>query len=291
MSPPIYSDLGKLAKDLFKVGYHPGLWQLDCKTLTSSGLEFYTSGFANQDASKVMGSLQSKYKVEDYGITLTERWNTENLLYGQILQKDKLAEGLMLMAEASFQPSSGDKNFKLLADLAKDNFNILGRGGINKGEPFVGGSLVLAHKEFYGGVDLDYNIDQDKLIWKLGLGWTNESTTIHSELVNAEGFLVSLFHKLNEPVDLGFEISKPIATGGGDGEEAPQSELNIGVGMIYHLEGDALIRAKINNKVEVGLGYQQKLREGISMSISTIIDGMNITDGNHKFGIGLSLQC
>jgi len=53
------------------------------------------------------GSLQSKYKVEDYGITLTERWNTENLLYGQILQKDKLAEGLMLMAEASFQPSSG----------------------------------------------------------------------------------------------------------------------------------------------------------------------------------------
>lgn len=82
-----------------------------------------------------------------------------------------------------------------------------------------------------------------------------------------------------------------MSTGGGDGGEEQQSEINIGLGMRYNLEGDALIRAKINNKVEVGLGYQQKLREGISMSISTVIDGMNITDGNHKFGVGISLQC
>jgi len=109
--------------------------------------------------------------------------------------------------------------------------------------------------------------------------------------VNAEGWLVSLFHKANDQIDLGFEIGKPMSTGGGEGGEEQQSELNVGLGMIYHLEADALIRAKINNKVEVGLGYQQKLREGITMSISTVIDGMNITDGNHKFGVGLSLQC
>lgn len=107
MAPPIYTDLGKLARDIFKVGYHPGIWQLDCKTMTSSGIEFFTNGFASQDASKVVGSLQSKYKLDDYGITLTERWNTDNLLFGQIAQKDKVAEGLLLALEGSFHPSSG----------------------------------------------------------------------------------------------------------------------------------------------------------------------------------------
>lgn len=107
MAPPVYADLGKLARDLFKRGYHPGLWQLDCKTMTSSGIEFFTTGFASQDASKVMGSLQSKYNIEDYGITLTERWNTDNLLYGEIAHKDKLLEGLLLAVEGRFQPSSG----------------------------------------------------------------------------------------------------------------------------------------------------------------------------------------
>jgi len=109
--------------------------------------------------------------------------------------------------------------------------------------------------------------------------------------VNAEGWLVSLFHKANEPIDIGFEIGKPISSASNEDGQQQGSEMFIGVGMIYHLEGDALIRAKVNNKAEVGLGYQQKLREGITMSISTVIDGKNVSDGNHKFGIGLSLQC
>ncbi|XP_062142925.1 voltage-dependent anion-selective channel [Drosophila sulfurigaster albostrigata] len=290
MAPPIYCDLGMLARNLFKVGYHPGLWQLECKTLTSSGIEFFTSGFANQDASKVMGSLQSKYTIEDYGVTLTERWNTENLLYGQIMQREKLAEGLMLIAEASIQPSSGEKSAKLLADLGKEKFNILGKIGLNKGDPYIAGSLVLQHNEFLGGASVNYATSSENLEWKLALGWTNEQSTLHAELVNAEGWLVSLFHKANDKFDVGVEVGKPMATTNEQGEQVP-SDWNLGVGMIYRLEGDALIRAKINNKVELGLGYQQKLREGITVSISTILDCQNITDGSHKFGVGLSLQC
>lgn len=107
MAPPIYTDLGKLARDLFRIGYHPGIWQLDCKTMTSSGIELFSHGFSNQDATKVLGSLQSKYKVDDYGLTLTERWNTENSLFGQIAMKDKLVDGLITAIEGSFHPSTG----------------------------------------------------------------------------------------------------------------------------------------------------------------------------------------
>ncbi|EDV98928.1 voltage-dependent anion-selective channel [Drosophila grimshawi] len=293
--PPIYTDLGKLARDLFRRNYHPGLWQLDCKTMTTSGLEFYTTGFASQDASKVMGSLQSKYSMQDYGITLTERWNTDNLLYGEIAHKDKLAEGLLLALEGRFQPSSGDKSGGFMARYAQDNFNIMGKISIES-NPLLGLSLVVGHKEFLGGAACDYDINGGAAVWKVALGWIHEATVVHAELVNAESFLLSLFHKFNDQIDGAFEIGSVAGPApqqeGVEVEEQPQGDgLNVGLGMIYHLEGDALIRAKINNKIELGLGYEQKLREGVTMSVSAVLDGQKIADGNHKFGVGISLQC
>ena len=35
-------------------------------------------------------------------------------------------------------------------------------------------------------------------------------------------------------------------------------------------------RAKINNKSELGLGYQQKLRDGVTVTLSTLVNSSNI---------------
>jgi len=35
-----------------------------------------------------------------------------------------------------------------------------------------------------------------------------------------------------------------------------------GIGTKYNLDNDASIRAKVNSNLQIGLGYQQKLREG-----------------------------
>ncbi|XP_017075596.1 voltage-dependent anion-selective channel [Drosophila eugracilis] len=296
MAPaPVYPDLGKLARDLFKKGYHPGIWQIDCKTLTSSGIEFFTTGFASQDNSKVTGSLQSKYKIEDYGLTLTEKWNTENWLFGEIMQKDKLAEGLMLAVEAKFQPGSNEADGKFKLGYAQENFNFLADIGLNS-EPILNCSLVLAHNEFLGGVGTEFDIGNTELkSWKVALGYTNETATLHGELKNGDSWLASLFYKANEKIDAGIEVVK--ASGGGGGGENPDEQeqggnnVIVSLGMIYHLEEDALIRAKINNVIELGLGYEQKLREGITASISAVLDCNNIKDGNHRFGVGVALQC
>ncbi|TDG48623.1 hypothetical protein AWZ03_004952 [Drosophila navojoa] len=288
MAPPVYADLGKLARDLFKRGYHPGLWQLDCKTMTSSGIEFFTTGFASQDASKVMGSLQSKYNIEDYGITLTERWNTDNLLYGEIAQKDKLVEGLLLALEGRFQPSSGDKSGKFLARYAQDYFNILGKCDIKR-DPIIGLSLVVGHEGFLAGASTDVDINAENVNWSVALGWSNDKTTLHGELINAKGWLVSVFHKATDQIDAAIEIGQPASPL--EGDDLQFGDVNAGIGMIYRLEGDALIRAKINSNAEVGLGFQQKLREGITMSISTVLNCKQFSDGDHKFGVGLSLEC
>lgn len=70
MSPPSYSDLGKSARDIFSKGYHFGLIKLDCKTKTKSGVEFSSGGSSNQDTGKVFGSLETKYRISDYGMLM-----------------------------------------------------------------------------------------------------------------------------------------------------------------------------------------------------------------------------
>lgn len=107
MAPPSYSDLGKQSRDLFGKGYHFGLWKLDVKTKTNSGVEFTTAGHSNQDSGKVFGSLETKYKVKEYGLTFNEKWNTDNTLTTEVAIQDKLLEGLKLSLDCSFAPQSG----------------------------------------------------------------------------------------------------------------------------------------------------------------------------------------
>ena len=50
------------------------------------------------------------------------------------------------------------------------------------------------------------------------------------------------------------------------------------------------IRAKINNKSELGLGYQQKLRDGVTVTLSTLVNSVNINAGGHKVGVSLEME-
>lgn len=107
MSPPPYPDLGKRAKDVFNKGYHFGLIKLDCKTKTGGGVEFSTGGTSNQETGKVAGTLETKYNVKDYGVTFTEKWNTDNTLGTEIAVQDQLLKGLKLSADVNFSPQTG----------------------------------------------------------------------------------------------------------------------------------------------------------------------------------------
>ncbi|XP_073956505.1 voltage-dependent anion-selective channel-like [Choristoneura fumiferana] len=54
--PPYYADLGKKANDVFGKGYHFGVFKLDLKTKSESGVEFTSGITSNQESGKVRES-------------------------------------------------------------------------------------------------------------------------------------------------------------------------------------------------------------------------------------------
>uniref|UniRef100_A0A8B9GYJ1 Non-selective voltage-gated ion channel VDAC3 n=1 Tax=Astyanax mexicanus TaxID=7994 RepID=A0A8B9GYJ1_ASTMX len=83
--PPVYSDLGKPAKDIFSKGYGDlFLCLFYCLQ------EFNTSGSTNTDTGKASGSLETKYKMKDLGLSLNQKWNTDNTLTTEISVEDQV---------------------------------------------------------------------------------------------------------------------------------------------------------------------------------------------------------
>ena len=74
------------------------------------------------------------------------------------------------------------------------------------------------------------------------------------------------------------------------GWTASKNETSFGIGCKYTLDKNASLRAKVNNSSQVGLGYQQKLRDGVTITLSTLIDGKNVQQGGHKLGLALELE-
>ena len=128
MAPPKYGDLGKQASDVFGKGYHFGLLKLDVgsftiiydyfhnlfrdqvKTKTATGVEFSTGGSSNIDSGKVSGNLETKYQVKDLGMTLTEKWTTDNNLSTTVDVVDKLIPGAKISLDTKFAPGTGAKS-------------------------------------------------------------------------------------------------------------------------------------------------------------------------------------
>ena len=70
----------------------------------------------------------------------------------------------------------------------------------------------------------------------------------------------TLFQKVNPNLETGVQLAWT----------AGSNATRFGLGCKYQLDDDSAVRAKINNASQLGLGYQQKLRQGMNL-VSTMI--------------------
>ncbi|XP_050078116.1 voltage-dependent anion-selective channel-like isoform X1 [Anopheles maculipalpis] len=328
MAPPSYSDLGKQARDVFNKGYHFGLWKLDVKTKTNSGVEFSTSGHSNQDTGKVFGSLETKYKVKEYGLNFSEKWNTDNTLTSEVSVENQLVKGLKVSFDGMFVPHTGyvlsrrplfgyavsykyrrkpsvadgaiddarngrsnganaftlsyrSKTGRFKTAYSHDRVRVDADFNVDLSGPLVNASGVASYQGWLAGYQVAFDSQKSKITANnFALGYSAGDFVLHTNVNDGREFGGLIYQRCNDRLETAVQLSW--ASG--------SNATKFGMGAKYDLDKDACVRAKVNNQSQIGLGYQQKLRDGITLTLSTLVDGKNFNAGGHKIGVALELE-
>uniref|UniRef100_A0A286XUD4 Non-selective voltage-gated ion channel VDAC1 n=1 Tax=Cavia porcellus TaxID=10141 RepID=A0A286XUD4_CAVPO len=165
---PAYADLGKSARDVFTKGYGFGLIKLDLKTKSENGLEFTSSGSANTETTKVTGSLETKYRWTEYGLTFTEKWNTDNTLGSEITVEDQL------------------KNAKIKTGYKSPGLR----------------PLVLGHEGWLAGYQMNFETAKSRVTQSnFAVGYKMDEFQLHTNVNDGTEFGGSIYQKVNKKLE------------------------------------------------------------------------------------------
>ncbi|XP_031562895.1 voltage-dependent anion-selective channel protein 2-like [Actinia tenebrosa] len=279
--PPKYDDLGKESRDVFGKGYGFGFVKLDLKTKTKKGVEFKTNGSSNNETGKVFGSLETKYKFDDYGITLSEKWTTDNVLSSDIVVEDQIAKGLKLEFDTTFAPNTGKKSAKIKSAYKSDYVHGTADVDFDFAGPTVQASGVVGYEGWVAGYQAAYDTSKSKLIANnFSLGYRSSDFQIHSSVHDASKFMGSIYHQINKNLEVAAQLNWNTGS----------SNTSFQAGCKYDVDKDSCIRAKVNNSSHLGLAYTQKMRDGIKATLSSHIDTKNLNSGGHKLGLWLEME-
>lgn len=279
--PPKYDDLGKECRDVFGKGYGFGAVKLDLKTKAKNGVEFVTSGSSNNDSGKVFGSLETKYKYSDYGITLSDKWTTDNVITTNIAVEDQLAKGLKLEFDASFAPNTGKKSAKIKSAYKQDYVHCTGDVDFDFAGPAIQASAVAGYEGWVAGYQAAYDTAKSKLTANnFSFGYRSDDFNIYTSVNDGSKFSGLIYHKISGSLEAAAQLNW--ASG--------SSSTAFQVGCKYDVDKDTSVRAKVSNSSLVGLAFTQQLRDGIKVTLSSQIDTKNLNQGGHKIGLGLDFQ-
>jgi len=281
MAPPCFGDLGKQARDIFNKNYHIGLMKLDCKTKTSTGVNFNVSGTSNNDTGRINAHLETKYVVKNHGVTIKEKWNTDNVLATELSVEDQFVKGLKLSVDTNFAPQSGKKSGTFSTAYKNEHVHLNGDVDLDITSPVVHGAGVINYQNWLVGAKISHDFGKNTAIKSnIGLGYSLGDFVFHSNVIDGQEFGGCMYQKVNDQLESGITLSWVAGT----------NETKFGLGCVYKVDDSTSLRGKVNNSSQIGLSFSHQLRKGIQLTLSALIDGKSFNQGGHKIGLGLELE-
>jgi len=280
MAPPLYADLGKSARDLFNRGYNFGFLKLD--TTTKAGtLEFKTGTSQNVATGKLFGSVDVKYKIPEYGVTLTERWNTDNNLGTEITVEDQLAKGMKLTFDSSFAPQLGKRTGKVKGEFMHQYIRVNGDVSMDMAGPVITMAACAGHEGWRLGYQTGYDSQHAKLTQSnFSFGRELPNYAVHTFINDGTEFGGSFYHRVSDKMEIGANL----------GWTSNEQTTRYGLAMKLQANKDTIVRAKLSNSSQVALAMTHTLNPSLKMTLSTLVNIHNFNEGGHKFGIGLEYE-
>ncbi|KAB7502838.1 Voltage-dependent anion-selective channel protein 2 [Armadillidium nasatum] len=214
-------------------------------------------------------------------LTFTEKWNTDNTLNTEVAIEDKIAQGLKIVLNTTFAPQTGKKSGVLKSTYKTDGISLNLDSSLDLGGPVVNGACVGSYKNWLLGYQMSFDTSKSKLTKNnFAVGFTNPDFILHTYANDGAEFGGSLYHKVNRDLEGAVDLAW----------SAGSNTTRFSIGCKYSLDKEASVRAKVNNSSQIGIGYQQRIRDGITLTLSTLIDGKNFNQGGHKVGLALELE-
>merc|ERR1712048_81230 len=139
--PPTFSDLGKVAKEVFNKGFSIGSNKLTVKTKTAAGISLSPSFELKND--NLCAAFETSGSPAP-GFTLKEKWCSGNVTKTNLVVEDKLAKGLKLDLEVvvnavtEYSGVQGGAEVGFDTEKSKLTKDTLALGYTNKDLTFVG---------------------------------------------------------------------------------------------------------------------------------------------------------
>lgn len=286
MAPPPFSDLGKQARDIFSKGYHFGILKYDIKAKGPEAVELNTVAVHCQESNKTTGTIEAKKKLQEYGLTLLGKWNTDNVFTAEVANQDQILKGLKVSADWSYALKEGCKGGHVKTAYVHDLCALNGEIECKPGEnPYLlTASAVTGTEGILGGVQAKFNVQNSELdSYSIAGGYVTSDFVLHAQYhnsgkINCSGYC-KLMPELEGGLDLGFNLES--------------KEPKIECGVKYALDGSSAIRAKFDiantNLNKIGLGYQHKMSQGVTLFFSAQLNAGSGENG-HKIGLAVELE-
>jgi len=278
MAPPSYADLGKSARDLFSKGYAHGFLNWDSTTKSGeSQIEFKTAASHNIAGQKTTGRLECKYKIPQYGVVITEKWNTENTLSTAIEVKDQVTRGLTVTLDSSYVPHTAKRSALVKAEWANDTAKV--NADLNlSGNPVFTLAAVFGHQSVLFGGQARYDVSTNEVRnTSVAMGYSTPEYTTHAFTNDGREFGASIYHKVHKNLELGAQL------GWMTGEQSTR----FGLASKYRTTPDILLRGKIDNKANVAVSVTHELSPAAKLTLSAQFGLVQPINDTNKFGVAL----
>jgi hypothetical protein len=178
--------------------------------------------------------------------------------------------------DTQYVPNTGKRDALLKTEWTNENVKL------NANLTLVGGPIanlsgVYSHNGFLFGVSNKYDLStNESKNTSVAFGYEHPFYTIHSYTNNGIEFGGSLYHRVHKNVEVGAQL------GWVNGEE----KTSYAVGSTYRISPELLLRAKVDNKSNVGLAVTHAVGPNLKATVSTLF-GLTSANKANTLGFGL----
>ncbi|VDN81591.1 unnamed protein product [Brugia pahangi] len=300
---PCYIDLGKAARELFTKGYNFGSLRVDACSRSGENqeVEFSSAAVHTVATGKLAGNFDVKYRMPSYGVVLTEKWNTENLLGTVVEIQDRFARGLKLTLDSWYAPHNGKRSGRVKAEWVNRNVTVhsFSRSfefwcfqsilstehfcnldvGLDTG-PHISFSGVTGLHGWLMGVQSAFDVSSSQVkSLSFAFGRVGTDYVLHSYVNDAREFGGSFYHSVAHNLEIGAMFSWMTGEPGA----------RFGLAMKYCPTQDLELKAKVDHDSKLAFALTHHLSKRLKLTLSSQFGMASFSEG-HKYGIGLNFH-